>query len=245
MRKRSLFLAGLAAVGLSVALNGSQHESTERVIRLRFPNGADLSGLSIQYFLVGPFGGFGSFVRTSPDVREYSVDTWRGGQQASTLKAIIYCRGYRPVLLTESALAERRVGTVSIGLEPMGWLPLSGRLIAVPAPTDLKIEAAYLAYWAHKFFGITDGEVPSFTVDTTKVAADGSFALRVPDFAHDPVATSFGDGLWRGEIRLVAREMGSGNIPYQLEEVQQAGQPVRLSIAAEYPRDLLLVGIPR
>ena len=204
-----------------------------------------MAGLSIQYFLVGPFGGFGSIVRTRPDVREYSLETWRAGQQATTLKAIIYCRGYRPVLLTESGLAERRVGTVSIKLEPLGWLPLAGRLISVPAPTDLRIEAAYLAHWAHKFFGIADGAVPSFTVDTTKVAADGSFALRLPDLAHDPVATSFGDGLWRGEIRLVVREEGSGNIPYQLEEIQQAGQPVGLPIAAEYPQDLVLVGVPR
>ncbi len=245
MRKRSVLLAGLAAVGLSVALNGSQYESTDRAIRLRFPDAADLSGLSIQYFLVGPFGGFGSFVRTRPDVREYSLDTWRGGQRAATVKVIIYCRGYGPVLLTESALADRRVGTLSIKLEPLKSVPLSGKVISTPVPRDLRIEAVYLAHWAHKFFGITDGAVASFMVDTTKVAADGSFALRVPDFAHDPVTTSFGDGLWRGEIRLIAREMASENIPYQLEEVQQAGQPASLSIAAEYPQDLMLVGIPR
>lgn len=245
MRKRSVFLAGLAAVGLSVALYGSQRESVERAVRLRFPEGPDLSGLSIQYFLVGPFGGFGSFVRTSADVREYAIDTWSEGQQASTLKVIFYCRGYRLVLMNEAALAERRVGTVSIGLEPLGSLPLSGRLIAVPAPTNLKIEAVYLASWAHKFFGIADGMVPSFTVDTTTVAADGSFTLRVPDFAHDPVVTSFDEGPWRGEIRLVAREIGSGNTPFQLEEVQQVDQPFGLSIAARYPQDLQLVGIPK
>ena len=84
MRKRSLFSAGLAVVGLSVMLNGSQHESTERAIRLRFSDAADLSGLSIQYFLVGPFGGFGSFVRTRPDVTVF-IGTWRS-QQASTLQ---------------------------------------------------------------------------------------------------------------------------------------------------------------
>ena len=78
---------------------------------------------------------------------------------------------------------------------------------------------------------------------TTKVAPTAHSHCML--FAHDPVATSFGDGLWRGEIRLFAREMGTGNMPYSLEEVQQAGQPASLAIAAEYPQDLVLVGIPR
>jgi hypothetical protein len=94
MRRRTLFLAGFVAVALCVGVSGSQNESSERFIRLRFPDRADLAGLSIRYFIEGPFGGFSNFVRTTPNVREYALETWRGGQPARTLKAIIYCPGY-------------------------------------------------------------------------------------------------------------------------------------------------------
>ena len=231
-------------VGIAAVLNASQNESSERAIRLRFPDRADLTGLSIRYSLVGPFGRFDSFVRPQPDVREYALDTSYRGQQATTLKAVIYCPGYRIVLLTEPALAARRIGTVSIALEPLGWVPLSGRLVSVPAPENLSIEVVYLAHWEHAFSGLADGAVASFTVATSKVAADGTFALNVPDLARDPVVTSFSEGQ-RGVLRLIARETATRNIPYALEEIQQAGQEVDLPVAAEYPRDLLLVAVRR
>lgn len=245
MQRQPLFLACLAVVGFAVGLGGFQNESSEQAIRLRLPDRADLTGLSIQYFLEGPFGGFGSFVRTDPGVREYALETWRGGQPATTLKAIIYCPGYRIALLRESALAGRRIGTLPIGLEPLGTIPLSGRLTSVPAPQRLTIEAVYFAYWGHRFFGITDGRVASFTVATSKVAADGAFALNVPDFARDPVVTSFPEGPLRGSLRLIGREAESGNIPFVLEEIRQAGQEITFPVAPEYPRDLLLVAIRR
>src|SRR5688572_20704414 len=97
----------------------------------------------------------------------------------------------------------------------------------------------------HTFFGIADGPVASFTVAASKVAADGTFALNVPDLARDPVVTSFSEGLLRGVLRLIGRETETGNIPYGLEEIQQAGREVNLPVAAEYPRDLLLVAVPR
>jgi hypothetical protein len=244
MRRQS-FLAAVAVVGLIVALDGWQADTTERGIRLQFPDRADLTGLSIQYYLTGPFGGFGSFVRTSRDIREYVLETSYRGQQATTLKAIIYCPGYRIVLLDESQLDSSRFGTRSIEFKPLGQVPLSGRLISVPLSRGLSIEAVYLAHWGHDFFGIADGAVASFTVATSQVDADGSFSFQVPDFAHDPVVASFDEGPMRGELRLIPRESETGNIPYSLEEIQNAEREVHLPIGAEYPRDLLLVGVPR
>jgi len=244
MQRRSLFLACLAAVGLAAGPGGSQNESSGQAIRLRFTDrGAELAGLSIQYFLGGPFGGFGNLVRTAPDVREYIVETSREGQPATMFKAIIYCPGKRIVLLTRSAVAGRLAGTVSIKLEALERVPLSGRLVSEATGQDLNIEALYQADWAHSFFGIVDGPVASFTVATTKVAADGTFALEVPDFAHDPVVTSFDERAGRGVLRFGISP--TGNISYRLEELQQAGREMRLPIATGYPRDLLLVAVSR
>jgi hypothetical protein len=243
MNGRSLLLAGLGAAALGAGLSGSQHESSERSIRLRFPDRADLTGLSIQYFLAGPFGGFGNFVRTTPDVREYALETWRNDQPGRTLKAIIYCPGYRIVLLTESLLHGRHREVVSVYLEPLRKVPLSGRLIWVPHGPDLTIEAVYLAKWGHQFFGIIDGPVASFTVATSKVAVDGTFELDIPDLARDPVVMSFGQGDLRGVLRLRARETKTGNIPYVLESVEQPGR-FGLPVSEAYPRGLLLVAAP-
>jgi hypothetical protein len=226
-------------------LTASQTVPIERAIRLRFPAPANLTELSIRYYLTGPFGGFGDSVPTRADVREYAIDTWRGERPAETFKAIIFCPGYRTVLLTESTLAARTGGTLSIELEPLSWVPLSGRVILGPAARPVSIEVGYLAYWSHEFFGIFDGAVQSFIVATASLGADGSFATKVPDLAHDPVVGSFAIRAGRGELRLVAREAGTGNIPYSLEAIHKAGEPVRLLIAAEYPRDLVLVSVAR
>lgn len=67
------------------------------------------------------------------------------------------------------------------------------------------------------FFGIFDGAMPSFTVATSAVNADGSFSLRVPDLARDPVVTSFDERHLRGVLSLAVRESATGNFPYRLE----------------------------
>lgn len=245
MSRRSLLVAsGLAMMAL-LMVGASQRHPNEGVIRLRFPRQADLTGLSIRYFLTGPFGGFGSFVRTDPNTREYAIDTFHDGRPATTLKAIIYCPGYRIVLLTDRRVAARSDVVVPVDLEPLGWVPLSGRLVSapsrLPAWQDLRIEVQYMAYWSHTFYGITDGIVESFKVATTGVASDGSFTLSVPDFAADPVEAKFGSGV----LRLVLREADSGNIPYSLGEVDGPGRELSFPIAPEYPRELLLVGLSR
>jgi len=245
MGKPSVLLVTVLCSALIVGLDGSQGRTTERSVRLRFPDRADLTGLSIQYYLVGSSGRLGGLVHTAPDNREYVVETSQQGEQSNSLKAIVYCPGYRLVLLNESDLSSRQSGAISIDLKPLGWVPLSGWLISGPIPRDLNIEATYLAHWGHPFFGIADGAVASFTVATSKVALDGSFLLNIPDFARDPVVTSFQEGPMRGELRLIARESGTQNIPYALEEVQNPERDVNLPVAAEYSRELLLVGVPR
>lgn len=236
----------LNSIGLDiVTLDALQAVTTGRIVRLRFPDQGDLRGLSIQYYLAGSFGGYGSFVRTSPGVREYVLETSRDGEPATTFKAMIYCPGYRFVLVNESEFESRGSHTVSINLKPLGLVPLSGQIVSAPIPPDLNIEAVYLAYWEHSFFRISDGPVAQFTVATSKVAPDGSFSFNIPDFAHDPVVASYPEGQMRGEIRLIPRESRTGNIPYFLEEIQSAQSDIHMWVAAEYPRELVLVGVPR
>lgn len=244
---RRVLPAIVAAVCMTVGLGGSQNAVSERAIRLRLPDGIDLTGLEIRTWLLGPFGGFGDFVRTDPAVRDYRLETWKGGQPANLLKAIVYCPGYRFVLLTESALESRRGGTISIELKLLGSIPLSGEVVLARPVRGLAIEARYSAYWGHEFFGITDGAVPTYTVATSMIAPDGTFTLNVPDFAQDPVVASFAPES-RGSLRLDLRDPATGNFPYgpsSLQSIEKRGQPVQVGIASQYPRPLQLVVVQR
>lgn len=240
MQRRSLLIGSLGAIGFSAISGGSQVESSEDAIWLRFPERADLTGLSIRYFLTGPFGGYGSFVRTDPTVREYTVETWHNGQRARTLKVIVYCPGYRVVLFEELALAERTDDSVSIQLEPLGRVPLSGHVASVAGLPGLTIEAVYTAYWSHEFFGIVDGGVASFSVATAEVASDGTFQLDLPDLAHDPVEVAFGR---KGRIHLMGRDTDTA---YWIRD-RRTSEYFSLPIMEEYSVNHLftLVPLPR
>ena len=241
---RPLCLACVTVVSLTVAVAASQNQPGQPTIRLRFPERVDLTGLSIWYFMTGPFGGYGSFVRTDPAVREYALDTLRGGRQAEALKAIVYCPGYRFVVLTESALGSRRLDTKSIELEPLDAIPLSGEIILARPVTGLTIEAGYFADWECEFFNHIDCLQAPIIVATSKVAEDGSFALRIPDFVRDPVVASY-NGRSRGRLRLIVRETTTGNIAYAVEEVRSRGRWAEFPVASEYPQDVQLVVVPR
>ena len=85
--------------------------------------------------------------------------------------------------------------------------------------------------------------VTSLTAASGPLHPDGSFALNVPDFSHDPVVAAYDDSD-RGELRLRLRERGTGNFPYEVDEIHHAGAPIRLPIATSYPRDVTLVAVP-
>jgi len=244
-RTIAICLAGVLTVSLAaqapvfdVALF-RQNDSTERAIRLRFPDGVDLTGLSIQYFLTGPFGGYGSVLSINPAAREQSVDTWREDQQGREIKIIIYCPGYGFRLVTESGLAARRIGTLPIQLEPLGSVFLAGRISGLPASPRLTIEAGYFKDWECAFFNLIDCLQGSITVATSTIADDGTFTLNIPDFLRDPVVTSY-----RDHGRLTFRVLGA-NRDLDLVDAQNQGQRARLPIAPFYPGNLQLIAVPR
>jgi len=244
MKPLIVALTCAAAFMLSAAAAG-QNGVGERFFRLRFPDGVDLSGLEIHYQLTGPFGGVGEFLRTDPAVREYAIVPSYEGQAARTLKAIIYVPRFRFVLLSEPALEDRSQDMTTITLEPLNSIPLSGEIALARPVRGLTIQARYMAYWGHDFFGIVDGAVQTFTVAESKIADDGTFTLNVPDFSRDPVVASYAGRSAAGGFRLIVRESGTGNIPYGLEDVGRRGRPAEVAIASDYPGRVQVVVVSR
>jgi hypothetical protein len=139
------------------------------------------------------------------------------------------------VVISESLLAGSLPRILSISLEPLGSIPLAGRVTGA-SPGPLEIEVKYLARWGHKFFGINDGIIASFRVASTELGSDGTFTTSVPDLANDPVVSRYNEAE-RGVFRLRAREPQTGNIAFSLET--KDGQPgMGVPIAKAYAGEL-------
>jgi hypothetical protein len=241
VRRRRLWFAILALAGLVATVSAFQDSSTEVTVRLRFPEGIDLTGLQIQYFLTGPFGGYGAPAQLAAGRRESVIHASHRGQLATTFQAVVGVPGYRYVLLPKSPIESQGL-TRSIELEPLNRIPLSGELILARPVKGLTIEAGYLTDWECDFFGLIDCLQAPHVVSRARIAEDGSFTLQIPDFAHDPGLPSFPR---LGRLQLIIRDQITLNPIYELEEVQTRGRRAEVPVASQYPQDLQLVVVPR
>ena len=243
MKGRVSWLAFLIAVGVIAGVQASQNSSSDQTIRLRFPEGADLTGLWVNYFLRGPFGGYGGSGRLDPAMREYVIETSREGRPATTFEAVVYLPGYRFVVLPRTPLEGRRADFSRIELLPLASLQLSGEIILARPVKGLTIQVGYYADWECIFFELIDCMLGRIVVAESQIAEDGTFTLQIPDFMRDPTVASFGTR--RGRFSLILRDKATGNEPYLLEEVRSRGRWFEMPVAAEYPQDLQLVLVPR
>src|SRR5262245_60175489 len=92
---KSFFVAVImvAVFPVYIGLAQAQSFSDGRSFFIRLPPTVDTTGLQMNYFMTGAFGGYGGFVRTKPNVHDYVIDTWYENKPASTLKIIVYCPG--------------------------------------------------------------------------------------------------------------------------------------------------------
>ena len=169
------------------------------------------------------------------------IEASRQGQLATTFQAIVYVPGYRFVLLPRSPV-ERQGMTRSIELEPLNVIPLSGRVIFDKPERGLTIEAGYFRDWECDFFGLVDCLQAPLVVAKSMIGDDGTFTLRIPDFARDPSLVAFPVRL--GRLRLSIRDQMTLNTLYELVEVGTSGRAVDVPVGLQYPR-LQLVAAPR
>lgn len=167
----------------------------------------------------------------------------QAGSTATAFKAIVYCPGYRFALISESGLGDGPPKVVAVQLDALGSVPLVGRVSGIPSPERLSIDVMYFAVWGHPFFGQTDGFVASFRVTSTPLKPDGSFATKVPDFAHDPVVAGY-VGKEQGHLQLAAHDP-RGSITYFLQPREGATRQFELPIANVYPGEMEFLAVAR
>lgn len=201
--------------------------------RIHLPEAVDTKDLEITYYLLGPFGGYGSFVRTKAGVHEYEIDTSYERKPARSLKAVIYCPGYRMETLNYPSLADLREQSAEIRLKPLAAIPFSGKVL-LPVrlrAAEVRVEVSLAASWECEFFGLMDCLYAPYKVTSAEVAEGGRFSVMLPDLAHDPV---FGSYKRPGEFIFTVSEHKSGKRLFWLRPEGGSGVNGRIPVAARY-----------
>jgi hypothetical protein len=214
----------------------SQNHPT-RSIEISLPAGVNSEAVYIRYVLAG--GSFGGLVQARPGVSSYAVSTMAGERAATGIKALLYAPGCALQTL-DLPLAGSNSPQYAFICKPVPAVSISGK---VDHPDrlygrDATLQARYIARWASGFLGIDDSFVPVISVgEPSKLAADGSFQISVPDFSA-PAGTVDRSG----EFQIWAKDKVSGNliallIPegYQSITTRMGG----LKILSTYPADIV------
>ena len=235
--------AAIAVLCLLVTLNVSAQEQTaplSRPFQVWLPQTVETTNLSILYCLKGSFGGYYSFVRTKPGVREYEIDTSYNGQPADSLKVIIYNPGYQVETLDFPYLAAVQERSVELQPKPLATTAFSGRVL-LPAHLSsdrVRVEVSHTPFWKCEFFDLMDCLVASFKIASIELAQDGRFTVALPDFAHDPIVSLFSRP---GDFRFTLSERRSGRFLFDLKLKGSSDGHGRIPIAAGYPDEQIFI----
>ncbi len=198
-------------------------------ISLVIPSGIASESVQIDYFLTGPFGGYGGFVRAERKRASYDIEPFVDGRPAENIKIIAYLPGCEIAALDLTFSG----APIEQGLDcyPLGSVSFRGQLS--PATTTRArsrvIEVNYLAMWSHQFFGISDGPVTTIRLGTVRPDGDGKFEIAIPDFYNQ-------SSLRDGAIQFILRDAKTGNIITFLKPAETTPHsPNWFSVQASYP----------
>jgi hypothetical protein len=156
------------------------------VITLKLPHDIPSDKVQVQYFMAGPFGGFGNFIRPTANLSRYMIPAAVDGKPARSIKIFIYMPGCEFVIFDflVQGDAER-----SVVCEALGIAPLHGGIVPASAAKgkEAEVSIVYLAEWQFGLEGIMNGMVPMYEIAKVTPDAYGEFDVTLPDFSKNPV----------------------------------------------------------
>jgi hypothetical protein len=228
-------------MGLSFHLGeaGQRQEEEPAPFEIRLPPEIRSEQVQLVYYLTGPFGGYGSLVKSEPERNSYLIETSVDHQVAETLKVILYAPGCQ-IVTFEVRLSPEEERSREIPCVDLPSITFHGR---VEMPEALRrrpyeVEISYMAYWAHSFFGIADGMVTTFHLAQVTPDERGAFHVLVPNFTKDAVTESFHRN---AGLRFIAREHDTGNLVCLLTPTGVQGKVFAydLPIKPKYPNEMI------
>jgi hypothetical protein len=207
----------IAAVVFAIVSGDVVCQESGATLRLRIDGPPDPSMVRVEYMLVGPFGGYRSQMQGSADYVDVPVAV--DGQAARSLKALVFCPGYRTVRVDIPDVASQ--SELRIVLDDLPVRNLTGIVdfATETTPRSFVLDIDVMAYSAHEFFGIVDGSVTTFDLAEAVVSAAGQFALVLPDMTKDEALQSRG---LPNVLRLRARDATTLNLVFDLAPAQIA-----------------------
>jgi hypothetical protein len=201
--------------------------------------------VQISYFLIGPFGGYGGSAALRPAVRSYEIPAMVGGKAATEIRLIIYASGCEIQTFVIPLAEDSRVSQ-EFPCQRVATVKLSGQIVPNELARDNNAELVvrYMAYWAHGFYGISDGFVTEFLLATVSPDANGMFQVDLPYFSTDAESSS---PQQRASFRLMLRDSKTWNhIASNLDPEKQELrlQQHGLRIRSHYPDNLLFIAEP-
>src|SRR5215472_11617941 len=121
-------------------------------VSLLLPSGIASETVHIEYFLTGPFGGYGGFVQPESKKTSFDINRFVEGRPAENLKIIAYLPGCEVATLdlTVTGMSVERW----LDCLPLGSISFRGEFLTTSAVWEQggEIEISYLAMWASHFF---------------------------------------------------------------------------------------------
>ena len=144
--------------------------------------------------MTGPFGAYGGYIESKPDVISYTINGIFEGQDATAIKIVVYATGC-DFKTFDLFLSENLNLQESFVCAALPKVSLSGQIPSeLMEGRDAEIVITYMANWVNEFFGIMDGMVPQFQVATISPDKNGTFQADLPDFTAGTTTSSFQSG---------------------------------------------------
>jgi len=245
IRTASRALAFFTLLGLPFLLGrpGWGQEGEPAPFEIRLPPEIRSEQVQATYSLRGPFGIRRDFLRAEPEVNVYQIGTSVNHQVSDSLKIILYAPGCQIVTISVRPLSGSE-NAADVTCEDLPPITFNGK---VDLPEALRrrpyeVEIAYMAYWAHDFFGIQDGVVATFHLARVTPDESGAFHVSLPNFAKDAATESFRRD---AGIRFIARERDTGNLVSLLAPANVPGNNLyALPIKPKYPSEVIFKPAP-
>lgn len=204
------------------------------------PSAISAEDVRAWYVLYGPFGAHGGYSDRRRDSAFLEIPLFVEHAPASEIRFFAWSPGCH-IETFEIPLRGLDIQE-SYRCDPIQNVHLTGKLKdpALLRDRNAEIEVDYLANWACGFFDFGDCAVPQISLGTAKIAADGSFAMEVPDFALDPIEP--GTGL-PSDFQFFLREIKTMNHIASLHPASESlrGPDGGLKPASAYSNRIIFV----
>jgi len=207
---RSIFTSLLVMSGLLLfqPQNGSNQPDLPSV-SVSLPANVSSETVQIFYFLIGPFGGNGTYTEQRPGLHSYEISTVVEGKAASEIRMVVYASGCEINTFALPLTGHSNVKQ-NFDCQRAATVHLSGKITPpnLARESNAEVVVTYMALWAAEFCGIADGPVTEFQLATASLDSHGAFEVDLPYFAADVAEAPFQR---KAGFRLTLRDSKTGN----------------------------------